>query len=95
MTKRTGFCQEAWLLIAEGGGWWRASDILEQLPSGIEVDDASCQLWIMANRHNYLKRRGRGMKAEYCVTQDCVTPRGLPVRRVNQALFGAQQGSVA
>jgi hypothetical protein len=55
--RSTGFCQEAWLLVAQGG-WWKPRDILEQLPSGVEVDDASCQLWIMANRHKYLQRRG-------------------------------------
>jgi hypothetical protein len=85
--RSTGFCQEAWLLVAQGG-WWKPRDILEQLPSGVEVDDASCQLWIMANRHKYLQRRGKASDAEYSVTPECITPRGIPVGRVNQALFG-------
>lgn len=96
MIETIGFYREAWLLIAQGGGWWRTREILEQLPSGIEVDDPASRLWIMANRYRYLRRRGRGEKAEYAVTDDCITPRGLTVRQVNLALRGVMgEGSTA
>ena len=81
-----GFYREAWLVVAQGG-WWGIQEILEHLPSGVEVDDAASRLWIMANRHGYLVRRGRGKTAEYAVTPECVTPHGVPVARLNAALL--------
>lgn len=95
MTHTGSFYQEAWLLVAQGGGWWRTSEILEQLPPDLGADDPASRLWIMANRYHYLARRGRGQTAEYAITDECITPRGLTVKRLNQALFGAQQDPAA
>jgi hypothetical protein len=80
-----GFYREAWLVVARGG-WWGIREILEQLPDGVEVDDAASRLWIMARRHGYLQRRGRGKAAQYAVTNNCETPHGIPVQRLCEAL---------
>lgn len=80
-----GFYREAWLVVAQGG-WWRQREILEQLPSGVEVDDPGNRLWIMANRQGYLETRGEKDGRQYAVTSDCVTPHGIPLERLQRAL---------
>lgn len=81
----SGFYRESWLIVAQGG-WWGVRDILEQLPSGCEIDDPHSRLWIMAKRHGYLARRGKGHSAEYAVTPECETPHGIKVERLCAAL---------
>lgn len=82
-----GFYREAWLVVAQGG-WWKRAEILERLPSGVEVDDPYNRLWVMERRHNYLQSRGAGRNREYAVTDQCVIPHGIPVKRLTQALHG-------
>lgn len=82
-----GFYREAWLVAAQGG-WWKQDEILEQLPSGCEVDKPSNRLWIMAKRYSYFATRGEKDSREYAVTPECVTPAGISVRRLSAALVG-------
>lgn len=76
---------EAWLIVAQGG-WWTASEVMEHMPSGMEVDDPTSLMWTMERRHKYLTGRGYGRGKEYAVTPDCIAPPGIPVRRIVQAL---------
>jgi hypothetical protein len=89
VTQTVGFYREAWLVVAQGG-WWKPREILEQLPVGVECEQPHSYLWIMANRHHYLARRGNRQTAEYAVTPDCVTPQGLTVAQLGRALIGAE-----
>jgi hypothetical protein len=82
-----GFYREAWLLVA-GGGWWTLREILDNMPSGCEVDDPYNRLWVMENRHGYVVSRGEGQSREYSVQPECVIPYGIPVSRLLGALVG-------
>lgn len=80
-----GFYREAWLVVAQGG-WWKLREIIEQIPSGVEVEQPHCQMWIMARRYGYFVTRGGKGATEYAVTPECMVPRGITVQRLNEAL---------
>jgi hypothetical protein len=80
------FYREAWLTLAREGGWMKARDIVDLLPSGLELDDYHTRLWCMAKRQGYLASRGSQKQTEYAVTSDCIAPSGLTVRQISDAL---------
>ena len=80
------FYQEAWLAIAKEGGWLTAREVVELLPSGMELDDFHTRLWCMSRRQGYLAHRGEAKQSEYAVTPGCIAPSGLTVRQIAEAL---------
>lgn len=87
-TKDRAFFRQAWKVVAQGG-WWKAVDIMEELPVGIELerDDFHNRIWWM-HRNGYFVRRGKPYGYEYAITEVCKVPQGLTVKDISACLIG-------
>lgn len=81
------FWNAAWLVIARGG-WWKVSEVLDQLSLDVDVRNAQSTLWIMAERHRMLVTRGHKETREYAVTAACRPPKQLTVAQIVEAVTG-------
>jgi hypothetical protein len=88
MNADKAFYRQAWQVVAKGG-WWSPSDILEELPIGLELerDDFHTRIWYM-HRNGYFTRRGEPRAYQYAVTETCRVPQGLTVKQVSACLVG-------
>lgn len=96
-----GVCSATWLIVADSGGWLKASEIAQAL--GVAADTIHQRLANMVAA-NYLARRtipaekrvasgrmGPYERAEYGVLKECIVPRGIPAGEVAKALGLALQ----
>lgn len=76
--------KEAWLVVASEG-WLSAPEIMERMPSGVEVNKPHCYLFHMVRR-GLLVARGSYKTRQYGVTAKCIAPYGVDVGRLCGAL---------
>lgn len=99
--QREQILKTAWTVIAEGGGWWKLSEVKEVLRArGAGEKFAHSHLHNM-QVHGYLSKRtvpkerrlkreegGARERVEYAVTKTCKVPGGFTAEEVVQMLTG-------
>lgn len=77
--------QRAWLVLAQGG-WWKASEVGEEIEAEVDTRTLHNRLHVMAARNGNAVKRGNYPHTEYAVTQGCKPPLGLTLAQILEAV---------